>query len=186
MKKDDIKLEPGYEIYNEEPQFDFPREIFSLSKESEDLLSENKNNKMKNEDFESLLLELNKQVSDADSSVAQLVSQKEELNNRKLKIEEEEKRLASEKFSFEQEMKNEKQKLNDAKIDFEQEKTKIYADIDSKREEINNQKNEIEKYKVEQMDIIEKNKKQLEDNYARFEKIVRTFISKMNNKGNNS
>lgn len=80
-------------------------------------------------------------------------------------------------------MKNEKQKLNDAKIDFEQEKTKIYADIDFKRQEVINSKNEFEKYRVEQMDLIEKNKAQLEDNYAKFEKIVRTFISKMNNKG---
>ena len=183
MKKDDIKLDEGYETFSEGPKFEFPREIFSLTKESEDLLKDNKDNKTKNIDFESLLLELNKQVSDADTSVAALVSQKEELNNRKLQIEEDEKKLSNERFSFEQEMKNEKQKLNDAKIDFEQEKTKIYADIDFKRQEVINSKNEFEKYRVEQMNLIEKNKAQLEDNYAKFEKIVRTFISKMNNKG---
>ena len=183
MKKDDIKLDEGYETFGEGPKFEFPREIFSLTKESEDLLKDNKDNKAKSTDFESLLLELNKQVSDADTSVAALVSQKEELNNRKLQIEEDEKKLSNERFSFEQEMKNEKQKLNDAKIDFEQEKTKIYADIDFKRQEVINSKNEFEKYRVEQMNLIEKNKAQLEDNYAKFEKIVRTFISKMNNKG---
>ena len=183
MKKDDIELDESYETFSEGPKFEFPREIFSLTKESEDLLKDNKDNKAKSTDFESLLLELNKQVSDADTSVAALVSQKEELNNRKLQIEEDEKKLSNERFSFEQEMKNEKQKLNDAKIDFEQEKTKIYADIDFKRQEVINSKNEFEKYRVEQMNLIEKNKAQLEDNYAKFEKIVRTFISKMNNKG---
>ena len=108
MKKDDIKLDEGYEPFSEGPKFEFPREIFSLTKESEDLLKDNKDNKAKNTDFESLLLELNKQVSDADTSVAALVSQKEELNNRKLQIEEDEKKLSNERFSFEQEMKNEK------------------------------------------------------------------------------
>ena len=110
MKKDDIKLDEGYETFSEGPKFEFPREIFSLTKESEDLLKDNKDNKAKSTDFESLLLELNKQVSDADTSVAALVSQKEELNNRKLQIEEDEKKLSNERFSFEQEMKNEKQK----------------------------------------------------------------------------
>ena len=46
MKKDEINLKTEYEIYNEEPKFEFPKEIFSLSKESEDLLNENKNIKI--------------------------------------------------------------------------------------------------------------------------------------------
>ena len=55
MKKDDIKLDEGYETFSEGPKFEFPREIFSLTKESEDLLKDNKDNKAKNTDFESLL-----------------------------------------------------------------------------------------------------------------------------------
>ena len=182
MKKDEINLKTEYEIYNEEPKFEFPKEIFSLSKESEDLLTENKNIKDKRMDFESLLIELNEQVSNADSSVNSLVAQKEELNQKKLKLAEEEQKLSNDRFSFEQEIKNERQKLNDEKIDFEQEKTKIYADIDSKREELTKQKNEFEKYRIEQINLIEKNKKDLEDNYSKFQEIVKKFISKMNNK----
>jgi dCMP deaminase len=41
MKKDDIKLDEGYETFSEGPKFEFPREIFSLTKESEDLLKDN-------------------------------------------------------------------------------------------------------------------------------------------------
>ena len=33
MKKDDIKLDEGYETFSEGPKFEFPREIFSLTKE---------------------------------------------------------------------------------------------------------------------------------------------------------
>ena len=47
MKKDDIKLDEGYETFSEGPKFEFPREIFSLTKESEDLLKDNKDNKDK-------------------------------------------------------------------------------------------------------------------------------------------
>ncbi|MDD5865188.1 MAG: hypothetical protein PUD07_01690 [bacterium] len=182
MKKDNIEINNEFELFNEEPKFEFPKEIFSLSKESEDLLSDNKNIKDKHMDFESLLAELNKQVSNADSTVNSLVVQKEELNQKSLKLSDEEKKLANEKFSFEQEMKSERQKLNDEKIDFEQEKTKIYADIDSKREELNKNKNEFEKYRIEQINLIEKNKKDLEDNYSKFQEIVKKFISKINNK----
>ena len=98
-------------MVNNDIEFEFPSEMFSIPISNDNALESASEKNFQNTDFDSLLMELNKNVSDADTLVATLIAQKEELNKKMLQLEEDATKLANDKFNFEQEIKNEKQKL---------------------------------------------------------------------------
>lgn len=179
MKKEEIIFGPeDYVIFDKELEKDFPREVFEMEKISDATNStKSVSNKMK--DFDILLADLNKQVVSADGCVANLISRREEIDKQKSKLAADRRELDDDRFQFQQDMKAEHQKLEDLKIDFEQEKTKAFNEIASAREELNKRKAEFEKFRIDQIETIENNKKALASNYDQFDKIVKNFTSKL-------
>ena len=160
------------ENINKELEVEFPKELFEIqNNETSTGVDFN--------DFSSLLAQLNKQVSSADSCVNELVKQKEDIKLEQEKLNEQKSTLENDRFNFEKQMKEEYQKLNDLKIDFEQEKSKIFNDIQTSREALAKKERDFEKYKKEQLEYIENSKQSLTNNYKQFEKIVNKFNSKI-------
>ncbi|MBR4230694.1 MAG: hypothetical protein IKR74_00875 [Bacilli bacterium] len=130
-------------------------------------------------DFESLLNELNKQVSTADGSVSELMRRKDIIEKERRDLEEKNQAFKEERVKFDNLMKDEYQKLNDEKSRFEQEKNRVYNDIQEMREELSRKNRDFEKYRSEQLDILKDSKAALANNYKQFEKIVATFNKKI-------
>ena len=169
----------GY--FNSENEVLFPDEAFV--KDDEGLVNEPVNENINTElrDFSNLIADLNKQVSNADGSVSELVKQRDNIQARHHELDEIKSSLENDRFNFERQMKEEYQKLNDLKIDFEQEKNKVFNEIQRSREELAKNQRDFEKYRKEQMTFIENSKKMLTKNYDQFSKVVATFNNKIEN-----
>ena len=147
--------------------------IFDEVKENESL------EEMTSKDFEVLLDELNKQVSNADGSINELLRKRDTITQDKKDLENRLVSFEEERISFDKKMKEEYQQLNDQKTDFEQEKTRVFNEIQEAREDLSRKSKEFEKYRQEQLEIIKNSKKMLTKNYEQFEKIVSTFNDKI-------
>ena len=130
-------------------------------------------------DFESLLNDLNKQVSSADGSVSELMRRKELIEKERKELEVKNQTFKEDRDKFDILMKEEYRKLNDEKNKFEQEKNRVYNDIQEMREELARKNRDFEKYRKEQLDILKESKTALTNNYKHFEKIVSTFNAKI-------
>ena len=84
-------------------------------------------------DFESLLNDLNKQVSSADGSVSELMRRKELIEKERKELEVKNQTFKEDRDKFDILMKEEYRKLNDEKNKFEQEKNRVYNDIQEMR-----------------------------------------------------
>ena len=132
-----------------------------------------------NSDFDSLLNELNKQVSTADGSVSELMRKRELLEKERRDLEARDRAFKEDRDKFDMLMKEEYQRLNDEKNKFEQEKNRVYNDIQEMREELARKNRDFEKYRKEQLDMLKDSKDALSNNYKHFEKIVSTFNAKI-------
>ena len=132
-------------------------------------------------DFESLLNELNKQVSTADGSINELMRRRDILEKEKKELDEKNQAFKEDRINFDKLMKDEYQRLNDEKSRFEEEKNRVYNDIQEMREELARKNRDFEKYRQEQLDILKDSKAALTNNYKQFEKIVSTFNKKIDN-----
>ena len=130
-------------------------------------------------DFESMLNDLNKQVSNADGSVSELMRRRDIIEKEQRELEEKNQAFKEDRDKFDAFMKDEYQKLNDEKSRFEQEKNHVYNDIQEMREELARKNRDFEKYRSEQLDMLKDSKTALANNYKQFEKIVSTFNKKI-------
>ena len=154
----------------------FPDEVFA-KEANNNPDGEAINNELK--DFNTLIADLNKQVSNADGSVSELVKKRDSIQAKYQELEELSSSIENDRFNFEKQMKEENEKLNNLKIDFEQEKNKIFNEIQSERELLAKEKREFEKYRREQLNFIDSSKKMLTKNYDQFAKVVATFNEKI-------
>ena len=154
---------------------DFSKRIDYTALKDEQVGSE----ELSSSDFESLLDELNKQVSTADGSISELMRKRDSIEQSKKELDDKLKTFEDDRLNFDKLMKEEYQKLNDQKIDFEQEKTKVFNEIQESREEMARKEREFAKYRQEQIDMIKESKKALAKNYEQFEKIVANFNAKI-------
>ena len=132
-------------------------------------------------DFESLLNELNKQVSNADGSINELMRRKDAIEKEQKELDVKIKTFNEERADFEKKMKEEHDILNNLKEEFEQEKKSSYDEIQEMRDELSRKTIEFEHFRQEQLNMLKESKKALTNNYKQFEKIVATFNEKIDN-----
>lgn len=162
-------------------RIDFDKNLLLKNEDVNEIVEKEKDS---SEGFEFKFDALDKQISNMDNSVADIIEKRNEINQEIYNLGLEKKTLENEKFEFDKRMKRDYEKINNMKIDFEQEKNRMFNDIQDAREQFAKEKREFDKYRKEEMQKIEDSRKKLENNYRQFEKIVNKFNNKIDSYNN--